>query len=255
MATSIDLSGKVALVTGGSRGLGRAMSLGLARAGADVIVASRKLDSCEATCDEVRQHGVRALPVAAHMGELADLDNLIEQAIAGMGRVDILINNAAINPAVGDLSSLAPEMFDKLYQVNLRGPWYLASRLAPKMRASGGGSVVNVVSVGGIKPAAYMGFYAILKAALNATTRIMAAEWADWNIRVNSLAPGSYHSDLFDKSAAVLPGFEEGSKQACLMKRIAETEEIVGPILYLVSDLGSYTTGSTVVADGGYLVL
>ena len=252
---TIDLSGKVAQVTGGSRGLGKAMALGLAKAGADIIVASRKLDSCEALCEEIRQLGVRALPVAAHMGDLGDIDALIEQSIAGMGKVDILVNNAGINPAVGGLSDLQPEMFDKLYQVNLKGPWYLASRLAPKMAESGGGSIVNVVSVGGIKPAAWMGFYAILKAGLNAMTRIMAAEWADQNIRVNALSPGSYHSDLFDKSAAVIPGFEEGAKAQSLMKRIGETEEIVGPVLYLVSDMGSYTTGTTLVADGGYLVL
>ena len=252
---TIDLSGKVALVTGGSRGLGKAMSLGLARAGADVIVASRKLESCEAVCEEVRALGVRALPVSTHMGDLAAIDRLIEQAIEGMGKVDILINNAGINPAVGGLSDLQPEMFDKLYQVNLKGPWYLASRLAPKMAETGGGSVVNVVSVGGLKPSAWMGFYAVLKAGLDAMTKIMAAEWAAMNIRVNSLAPGSYHSDLFDKSAAVLPGVEEGAREQTLMKRIGETEEIVGPVLYLVSDFGSYTTGSTLVADGGYLAM
>ena len=253
--TTIDLSGKVALVTGGSRGLGKAMSLGLARAGADVIVASRKLESCEAVCEEIRALGVRALPLSAHMGDLAAIDGLIADSISGMGRVDILINNAAINPAVGALSDLQPEMFDKLYQVNLKGPWYLASRLAPEMAASGGGSVVNVVSVGGLKPSAYMGFYAVLKAGLDAMTKIMAAEWAPMNIRVNALAPGSYHSDLFDKSAAVLPGFEDGAREQTLMKRIGDTEEIVGPVLFLVSDMGSYTTGSTLVADGGYLVM
>ncbi len=252
---TIDLSGKVALVTGGSRGLGRAMSLGLARAGADVIVTSRKLESCEAVCEKIRALGVRALPIATHMGDLPDIDRLIEQAIEGMGKVDILINNAGINPAVGGLSDLQPEMFDKLYEVNLKGPWYLASRLAPKMAGTGGGSIVNVISVGGIKPSPYMGFYAILKAGLNAMTRIMAAEWAPMNIRVNSLAPGSYHSDLFDKSAAALPGFEDGAREQCLMKRIGETEEIVGPVLYLVSDMSSYTTGSTLVTDGGYLVM
>lgn len=253
--TSIDLSGKVALVTGGSRGLGKAISLGLAAAGADVIVASRKLESCEAVCEDIRAMGRRALPVATHMGELADIDKLIEESLALMGQVDILINNAGINPAVGGLSDLQPEMFDKLYQVNLKGPWYLASRLAPRMAESGGGSIVNVVSVGGLKPAAFMGFYAVLKAGLDAMTKIMAAEWAAHNIRVNALAPGSYHSDLFDKSAAVLPGFEEASREQTLMKRIGETEEIVGPVLYLVSDMGSYTTGSTLVADGGFLVM
>ena len=247
--TTINLSGKVALVTGGSRGLGKAMSLGLARAGADVIVASRKLENCEAVCEEIRALGVRALPLSAHMGNLADIDELIDSAIAGMGRVDILINNAGINPAVGGLSDLQPEMFDKLYQVNLKGPWYLASRLAPKMAATGGGSVVNVVSVGGLKPAAYMGFYAVLKAGLDAMTKIMAAEWAPMNIRVNAIAPGTYHSDLTDSAIAVIPGYEEGMMASNLIKRIPESDEILLPVFYLAAE--RYTTGTTLIADGG----
>ena len=145
--------------------------------------------------------------------------------------------------------------FDAVVDLNTRSLVMACAAAVPHMRRAGRGSIVNVISVGGIKPSAYMGFYAILKAGLNAMTRIMAAEWAPMKIRVNSLAPGSYHSDLFDKSAAVLPGFEQGAIDACLMKRVADTEEIVGPILYLVSDFGSYTTGTTLVADGGYLVL
>ena len=251
---TVDLSGKVALITGGSRGLGRAMALGLARAGADIVVASRKLENCEKVCADIRALGVRALPVATHVGDMASLDNLISTALAQMGKVDILINNAGINPGMGGLSDLSPELFDKMYQVNLKGPWYLASRLAPKMPASGG-CIINIVSVGGLKPAAYQGFYATLKAGLDAMTRVMAAEWADKNIRVNAIAPGSYHSDLFDSTASAIPGFEQGAAGACLQKRIAATDEILGPVLYLASDLGSYTTGTTIVADGGFMVL
>lgn len=249
----IDLTGKVALVTGGSRGLGRAMSLGLAKAGADVVVASRKLESCEAVCEEIRAMGRKALAVSAHMGDMAHLDHLMEQTLNEMGRIDILINNAGINPAMGTLTDLAPELFDKMFDVNLKGPWYLASRLAPKMAETGGGSVINIISVSGLKPAAYQGFYSTMKAGLDAMTKVMAIEWADQKIRVNAVAPGSYHSDLFDSSASAIPGFEEGAASACLQKRVADTDEILGPILYLASDMGSYTTGTTVVADGGYL--
>lgn len=252
---TIDLSGKVALVTGGSRGLGKAMATGLAKAGADVIVSSRKLENCEQLCDELRQLNVKAVPIAAHMGDLSSIDQLITDAVAAMGKVDILVNNAGINPTIGELSDLSPELFDKMYQVNLKGPWYLASRLAPHMAESGGGSIINIVSVGGLKPAAYQGFYASLKAGLNAMTKVMAAEWAAKNIRVNAIAPGSYHSDLFDSTAQLIPGFEQGAQDACLMKRIAASEEIVGPLLYLASDMGSYTTGSTLVADGGFMTL
>lgn len=250
---TIDLSGKVILITGGSRGLGRAMSLGLADAGADIIVSSRKLESCEAVCEEVKAKGREALAVSAHVGDVQSLDVLIEASYDRFGRIDVLINNAGINPAMGQLGDLSPELFDKMMGVNVKGPWYLASRLAPKMAAQGGGSIINMISVSGVRPAAYQGFYSCNKAALDALTKVMAAEWASHNIRVNSIAPGSYHSDLFDTSAAALPGFEEGAANACLQKRVAATEEILGPVLYLVSDMGSYTTGSTVVADGGYL--
>jgi NAD(P)-dependent dehydrogenase (short-subunit alcohol dehydrogenase family) len=251
----INLEGKVALVTGGSRGLGRAMVLGLARAGADVVIASRKLDGCEQVAAEVRALGRQALPFAAHAGQMESLDALLEATFARFGRLDILINNAGTNPVTAGLSDLTPELFQKVFEVNTKGPWYLASRAAPRMANNGGGSIINVISVGGIKPPAYQGFYAATKAALNALTRVMAAEWAPLGIRVNSLAPGSYHSDMFDNSAAVLPGFTEGSIAASVQKRIADTDEIIGSVLYLASGMSSFTTGSTLVTDGGYLVL
>lgn len=252
--TKIDLSGKVALVTGGSRGLGRAMSIGLAKAGADIVVASRKLENCEAVAEEIRALGRKALAVAAHTGKPESLDELIDEAMATFGRVDILINNAGINPAAGPLSQAEPASFQKMFEVNTLGPWYLASRLAPKMGETGGGVIINMISVGGLKPAPNMGFYAATKSALDALTKVMAAEWAPLNIRVNALAPGSYHSDLMDGAIAHIPGFEEGAKEAALIKRIADTEEILGPILYLASDMSAYTTGATIVSDGGLLI-
>ena len=251
----VNLEGKVALVTGGSRGLGRAMVLGLARAGADVVIASRKLAGCEQVAAEVQAIGRQALAVSAHAGQMESLDALLEATYLRFDRLDILINNAGTNPVTAGLSDLTPELFQKVFEVNTKGPWYLASRAAPRMAQHGGGSIINVISVGGLKPPAYQGFYAGRKAALHALTKVMAAEWAHMGIRVNAIAPGSYHSDLFDVSAAQLPGFEEGSKAACVQKRIAETEEILGPVMYLASDMSSYTTGATLVADGGYLVL
>lgn len=251
---TIDLSGKVALVTGGSRGLGRAMSSGLAAAGARVIVASRKLANCESACEEIRAAGGEAVPLALHMGDTASIDAAIASAWNAFGRIDIVVNNAGINPTFGALSELSPEYFQKLFDVNLKGPWYLASRLAPRMGAAGGGVVINVISVSGIKPSAWMGFYAATKAGLNALTRVMAEEWAPLNIRVNSLAPGSYHSDLFDSAAALAPGWEQSAAEASLQKRVAETAEIVGPVLFLASGMSAFMTGTTLVTDGGYLV-
>jgi NAD(P)-dependent dehydrogenase (short-subunit alcohol dehydrogenase family) len=251
----VNLDGKVAVVTGGSRGLGRAMVLGLARAGADVVIASRKLAGCEEVAAEVRALGRQALAVAAHAGQMESLDALLDATYQRFGRIDVLINNAGTNPVTAGLSDLTPELFQKVFEVNTKGPWYLASRAAPRMAQHGGGSIINVISVGGLKPPAYQGFYAATKAALHALTKVMAAEWAHMGIRVNALAPGSFHSDMFDRSAAVLPGYEEGSRAASLQKRIAETDEILGPVMYLASDMSSFTTGSTLVTDGGYLVL
>lgn len=251
----LSLEGKVALVTGGSRGLGRAMVLGLAKAGADVVIASRKLESCEQVAAEVRGIGRRALPFSAHAGRMESLDALLEQTYATFGRLDVLINNAGTNPVTAGLSELTPELFQKVFEVNTKGPWYLASRAAPRMAAHGGGSIINVISVGGLKPPAYQGFYAGSKAALHAMTKVMAAEWAGMGIRVNAIAPGSFHSDMLDAALKILPGFEEGSRDASLQKRIAETDEIIGPVMYLASDMSKFTTGATLVADGGYLVL
>ncbi|MCX2978358.1 SDR family NAD(P)-dependent oxidoreductase [Candidatus Marimicrobium litorale] len=242
---------KVVIVTGGSRGLGRAMSLGFAAEGARVVVASRKIASCENVVRQIEGLGGEALARSAHMGNLSDIDELIEAAYARFGRVDILVNNAGTNVAFGALSDISPEAFDKMLDVNLKGPWYLASRLAPRMGEQGGGCVINVLSVAALSTPAYSGVYAATKAGLKALTEVMAQEWADWNIRVNALAPGSYHSDLTDGAIETIPGYGEGMVAAALIPRVAETEEILNPVFYLASE--SFTTGITLVADGGLM--
>jgi NAD(P)-dependent dehydrogenase (short-subunit alcohol dehydrogenase family) len=249
----VDLHGKVALVTGGSRGLGRAMALGLAQAGADVVIASRKLPDCEEVAREAEALGVQAMPISCHTGDTASIDALIEAIWARFGRLDILVNNAGINPATASLTDLTDSLFQKVLDVNLKGPWYLASRAAPRMRDNGGGSIINVVSVGGIKPSPHQGAYAASKAALSALTRVMAAEWAGWGIRVNDLAPGSHRSTMFDNACAALPGFEAGAKAQNFQQRIAAPEEIVGAVVYLASDMSSFATGMTLISDGGYV--
>jgi NAD(P)-dependent dehydrogenase (short-subunit alcohol dehydrogenase family) len=242
---------KVVIVTGGSRGLGRAMSLGFAREGARVVVASRKIDSCREVVDLIEAAGGEAIALAAHMGDTGDLDALIAAAYQHFGRVDILVNNAGINVALGPLSDIEPAAFDKMVDVNLKGPWYLASRLAPRMGEHGGGCVINVLSVAALSTPAYSGIYAATKAGLKALTEVMAQEWAPWNIRVNALAPGSYHSDLTDGAIAALPHYAAGMVEAALIPRIAETEEILNPVFYLASE--AFTTGITLVADGGLM--
>ncbi len=247
-----DFIGKVVLITGGSRGLGKAMSEGFARAGAKVIVSSRKIEACKEVAKSINEAGGEAIALAANVGSTQDLDQLKDDALAHYGHVDILVNNAGINIAMGALTDLSPDAFDKMYQVNQRGPWYLASRLAPHMAENGGGVVINFLSVSALKPPAFMGFYAATKAALEALTKVMAQEWAPMNIRVNAIAPGSYHSDLTDGAIAAIPGFEEGIIDANLIKRIAASDEILNPVFYLAGE--SYTTGITLTADGGMMV-
>ena len=246
-----NFENKVVLITGGSRGLGKAMAEGFADAGAKVIITSRKLEACEALAQSIMDRGGEALAIAANTGSTDDLDRLVDDAIAHYGQVDILINNAGINIAMGALTDLSPAAFDKMYQVNQRGPWYLASKLAPHMAKNGGGAVINVLSVAALKPPAFMGFYAATKAALEALTKVMAQEWAPMNIRVNALAPGSYHSDLTDGVIADIPDMEAGMAEASLLKRIANSEEILNPVFYLAGE--NFTTGITLVADGGML--
>lgn len=242
---------KVVLITGGSRGLGRAMSIGFANLGARVVIASRKIESCEALRQQISDSGGDALAVAANTSSCEDLDGLVATTYRHYGRVDVLINNAAINIATRPLTELAPAAFDKMFNVNLRGPWYLASRVAPKMAEQGGGVVINVLSVAGLRPPANMGFYAATKAGLEAMSKVMAQEWAPMNIRVNALALGSYHSDLVASTLKQAPEYEQLMIDANLIKRLAETEEILNPIFYLAGE--SYTTGITLVADGGML--
>lgn len=244
-----DFSNKVVLITGGSRGLGKAMALGFASAGAKVIIASRKLAGCQQLAERIVADGGDAWACAVNTSSIEDIDALVEASLAHYGAVDILINNAGTNIAQGALTDVTPAAFDKMYQINQRGPWYLASRLAPHMAENGGGVVINVLSVAGLKPPPYMGFYAATKAGLQALTKVMAQEWAPMNIRVNAIAPGTYHSDLTDSAIAAIPGFEEGMMASNLIKRIPESDEILLPIFYLAAE--SYTTGFTLIADGG----
>ena len=250
-----DFSGKVALVTGGSRGLGKFAAMGLAEKGANIVVSSRKQDMCEKAAAEIHDAtGVEVLAHAAHVGELGQLDKLIDATYERFGKIDILINNAGISPAFKELSECEEPLFDKLFDVNVKGPWYLASRAAPRMAKHGGGTIINVISVGGLRPGAGVGIYTATKATLHAFTKVMAQEWAPLNIRVNSLAPGPFRTDMFE-AALSMPGFGESSINATVLKRIAEPEEIIGTILFLAGDASSYVTGEVLVADGGMLLI
>ncbi len=246
-----DMTGKVAIVTGGSRGLGRAIALGLADAGADLVIASRKLDACQAVVAEVEARGRRALPVACDMASWPEIDVLVERTYQHFGRCDVLVNNAGVTQNPLPLTETGGEFFDLLYSVNVKGPMHLASLLAPRMAESGGGSIVNVITMGAIKPGGYLALYCSSKAALKALTRVMAEEWAPLGVRVNAVAPGPFMTDMLKDLNEATPGFFEHSANVTLQKRIAEPEEIVGPVLFLASGASSYVTAQTLSVCGG----
>jgi NAD(P)-dependent dehydrogenase (short-subunit alcohol dehydrogenase family) len=244
-----DLTGKVAIVTGGGRGLGKAIALGLAGAGADLVVASRKLDNCEEAAREIEATGRRALAVACHLGRPDQIDALVASAYDAFGRVDIVVNNAAMSPGTM-LHESSAVLFEKTYATNTLGPMLLASRCAERMRDAGGGVVINVVTTGAFRPGAGLGLYCSSKAALHALTLVMAKEWAPWGVRVNEIAPGPFLTDMMAPGAAN-PEFTARMYDSLLIKRIADPSEIVGAALFLASDASGFATGTTVTVDGG----
>jgi len=240
-----DLTGKIALVTGGSRGLGRAMVLAFAKAGADIVIASRKLEACEAVAREVEALGRRALPVAAHIGKWSDNDHLADAAYAHFGRVDILVNNAGMSPLAPSLVETSEELFDKIIDVNFKGPFRLSSLIGERMMAGAGGTIVNLSSSASFKPEPNTVPYSGAKAAVNAMTVALAKAFAP-KVRVNCIAPGPF---LTDVSSAWRDN--EAFKRQIGLRRFGEPDEIVGTALYLASDASSYTTGAVIRVDGG----
>jgi len=248
-----SLAGKRALVTGGSRGLGRAIALGFARAGADVAVASRSEAACAGVASEIEALGRRALAVACDLAEPASIDALVERVYARFGRCDVLVNDAGVTQSPAPLVETPPALFDGLQAVNLRGPLQLSTRIAPRMAAGGGGSVIHVLSTAAVRPVGFMGAYTASKAALRALTRVMAEEWAPLGVRVNAIAPGTFLTDMMQDLERSLPGFVERAAANCLLKRPGDPDEIVGPALFLASQASSYVTGQTLAVCGGVL--
>jgi len=247
-----DLGGKVALVTGATKGLGRAMVQGLAEAGADVVVSSRKPDLCEQVAREVEAStGRRALPAACHVGDWDAIPELVERVYGEMGRCDVLVNNAGINPAPTPVTEITSAYFDKLMSVNVKGPIRLAALVAPRMAEHGGGSIINVTTVGAYQGGPAVGVYTSSKAALHNITKVMAAEWVGMGVRVNALAPGPFMTEMMKGTAKYDPAFIERSASATLMKRVAEPDEIVGVLLFLASNASSYVTGEDFAVAGG----
>lgn len=249
-----DLSGKVALVTGASRGIGESIAHTLAGQGAHVVVSSRKIEGCEAVAQAIRDAGGSAEAVACHIGEMDQIDGIFKTLEDSHGRLDILVNNAATNPHFGPIESTELSAFQKTVDVNIRGYFFMTAGGVKLMKKSGGGAVVNVASVNGVVPGHFQGIYSITKASVISMTKAFAKELGQQNIRVNALLPG-----LTDTKFAGALTSNDSIKQQALthipMHRIAEPGEMAGAVLYLVSDAASYTTGTCLNVDGGYLTV
>lgn len=248
MDDRFDLSGKVALVTGGSRGLGREMVLAFAEHGADVVIASRKLEACEELAQVVtEQTGRRAVATAFHAGKWEQADQLAELVYAEFGRCDVLVNNAGMSPLYTSLPEVSEELFDKVVGVNFKGPFRLASLIGTRMAAGAGGSIINVSSIAAVAPTPHELVYAGAKAALDAMTSGMARAFAP-KVRCNVIMPGPFLTDI--SKAWDLDAFNARAKTEIPMQRGGEAHEIVGAALYLASDASSYTSGATIRIDG-----
>jgi NAD(P)-dependent dehydrogenase (short-subunit alcohol dehydrogenase family) len=239
-----DLTGKVALITGGSRGLGYQMARAFAERGADAIIASRKLDNCERVADELRALGRRALAFQVHAAKWDSIDRLIDASYAEFGRVDVLVNNAGMGPAVAS-HDVTEELFDSVVGLNFKGPFRLASQIAKRMYDGDGGAIINVSSSGALMPLPNVVPYGSAKAALNAMTRSLAAEYGP-RVRVNTLSPGPFLTDI----ANAWPE-EQRAEADNAMGRPGRPEEIISAALFLASPASSYTSGAVVRVDGG----
>ena len=247
-AERFDLTGKVAVVTGGSRGIGRAVSLGLAAAGAQVVVASRKLDRCEQTAAEIREAtGSTALAVACHVGRWDDCDALADTVHRELGRCDVLVNNAGMSPLYDGLPSVTEDLYDKVHAVNARGPFRLSALLGTRMAEGDGGSIINISTAGSLRPNANDLPYAMAKAALNALTLGLAGAWAP-KVRANVVLPGAFDTDI---TAAWGEDMKAQAGAINPMGRIGQPDDLVGLCLFLASDASSYINGAQVLADGG----
>lgn len=250
---SFSLEGKIALVTGASRGIGEAIAAGLSQYGATCILTSRKSDALEAVVARISGEGGKAEAVACNVGKIDNIKSLFDHVREKYGRLDILVNNAATNPYFGDLLGAEEWAWDKTNDVNLKGPFFMTQFAAKMMKDNdGGGSIVNVASVNAISPAPMQGIYSITKAGVVALTKAFAKELAAYNIRVNALLPGLTatkfseviiaNKDIYDFAVSRIP-----------MGRHATPDEMVGAVLYLASDASSFTTGSCVICDGGMM--
>jgi len=247
-----QLDGKVALVTGASKGIGEAMARGLAEFGARVVLSSRKQESVDEVAASFKADGLDATGIAANMGKLKDIDNLVDRCVATYGGLDIIVNNAAANPVFGPIQDTDEGAFDKILDVNLKGPFELCKKAYPILKQRGGGSIIHVSSIGGLKPETGIGIYSVSKAAIINLTQAMAKEWGAENIRVNAICPGlikTKFSEALWSNDKILDSFLKNIP----LGRAGTTDDVAGLAVFLASDAAAYCSGGFYLVDGGYL--
>ncbi len=253
-----SLTGKKAIVTGGSRGIGKAIALGLAKAGAQVAVTSRKINDLEATTAEIKAFGGEGFPIQAHLGKMEEINKMVDIALSKLERIDILVNNAGASPAMGSVLESDERLWDTIMNLNLKGLYFTSQAVAKVMKKQGGGKIINFASIDGFIPEREVSVYSISKAGVRMITRAFALELAPFNIQVNTIAPGPIstkmlNSHWFHLSPEEAKKGQEAMAQMTPLGRIGQPDEIVGAAVYLASEASSYTTGAEIVIDGGVL--
>lgn len=248
-----DLSGKVAIITGSSRGIGRAIALRMAQHGAKVVVSSRKAEACETVAAEIRQVGGEAIVVPCNVSDKTQLQALVDATVKQWGRIDVLVCNAAVNPFFGPSKDIPDDAFDKIMDVNIKSNHWLANMVAPGMAERGGGAIIIISSVGGLFGSNTLGAYGISKAADMQLARNLAVEWGPQNLRANCIAPGLIKTD-FARALWENPEISKKATKGYALRRIGEPDEIAGAAVFLASAAGQFMTGQTMVIDGGGMV-
>jgi len=248
-----DLTGKVAIVTGSTRGIGRAIAARFAQRGAHVVISSRDAAACEAVAQELREAGGQAIAIAANVGKKEQLENLVAQTVERWGGIDVLVCNAAVNPYFGPLSGITDEAYDRIMNSNVRSALWLSNLSFPHMEARGGGSAIFLSSIAGISGTNVIGAYAVSKTALIGLARSLAVEWGPRAIRVNCLAPGIVKTD-FARALWDNPAIADPAIARTALRRLADPDDVAGPAVFLASRAGVFVTGQTIVIDGGVTI-
>ncbi len=248
-----SLEGKVAIITGSSKGIGKAIAKGFAENGAQVVISSRSQEACDEVVKEFVSEGLKAVGIACHIGKSAQRENLVTQTMDAFGRIDILVNNAAINPFFGPLEEIDPLIFDKIMEVNVKAPWSLSNLVLPHLKTNKKGSIINIASVEALTPGAGLGIYSTSKAAMLMLSKTQAKEWGKFGVRVNAICPGliqtKFSAALWQKEKIV-----QKIQKAIPSGRMGQPEEMIGLACLLAADAGAYMTGGVYTADGGYMI-